>query len=92
MEKREEAASEINKAFNENKKGRVIGQKGKIREMLEETTNCFISVYGSTVAVIGTLIDITTAKGAIEMLLEGANISDVERFLFKRKKGKEFEL
>lgn len=55
------------------KKGRVIGKKGKIREKIEESTGTLISVYGKTIGVIGQLEGITKAKKLIIMLLEGAS-------------------
>src|SRR5208337_3076372 len=34
-------------------RGRVIGLKGKSRRVIEELTQCHLSVYGRTVAIIG---------------------------------------
>lgn len=76
----------------QHKKARVIGRDGKIRNAIEEASNCFISVYGHTIAIIGLLENVPIAKDAIEMMLEGANFENVGRFLYKQKKGKEFEL
>jgi ribosomal RNA assembly protein len=53
-------------------KGRVIGKGGKSRELLEELTECLISIYGSTISIIGNYEMILVAKEAIEMLLNGA--------------------
>lgn len=76
----------------ENKKARVIGKQGKVRERIEELAECFVSVYGNTIGIIGKLESISAAKEGIEMLLQGAKIENLERFLLKEKKGKEFEL
>ena len=53
-------------------RGRIIGKEGKSRELLEELTNCLISVYGGTVAVIGPYEMLQMAKEAVEMLLNGS--------------------
>ncbi|RLG70981.1 MAG: RNA-processing protein [Candidatus Iainarchaeum archaeon] len=66
------------------KRGRLIGRKGLARKKLEELTNTVISVYGKTISIIGKPEDISLAREAIEMLLEGAKHSTVYDFL-KRK-------
>lgn len=75
------------------KKGRVIGKSGKARESIEKSTGCFVSVYGKTVAIIGSAENVENARKAIEMLLGGAKHSSAEGFL-KRKKleRRKFEL
>lgn len=67
-------------------KGRVIGKEGKARRVIEETTNAYISVYGHTIAIIGTLEQINLARQAIEMLIQGAQHSTVYKFLFRRRR------
>jgi ribosomal RNA assembly protein len=53
-------------------KGRIIGNEGKSREILEELTECLISVYGSTISMIGNYEMLPVAKEAVEMLINGA--------------------
>ncbi len=50
---------------------RVIGRRGATRKILEKETNCMISVYGRTVAIIGTHGEIGRAQEAVEELLKG---------------------
>ncbi|MHA1448837.1 MAG: KH domain-containing protein [Candidatus Hodarchaeales archaeon] len=62
-------------------KGRLIGQKGKMRTAIEESTDVFISIYGKTVSIIGRIENIDTAKRAIDMILEGRQLGTVFKFL-----------
>ena len=66
-------------------KSRIIGAGGKTRNYIEDSTNCFISVYGKTVSIIGTYEDMQNAKAAIQMIMDGARHSSVYRFLDKIK-------
>lgn len=71
-------------------RGRVIGKRGKSREIIETLTETSISVYGKTISIIGLAENVTLARNAIEMLLEGATHSGVYRRLEKqRRKQKE---
>jgi ribosomal RNA assembly protein len=65
------------------KKGRIIGRKGKTRNVIESVTNTNISVYGKSVAIIGRYDNVETAKEAILKLIKGARHSAVYRFLEK---------
>ncbi|RME31860.1 RNA-processing protein [Candidatus Woesearchaeota archaeon] len=62
-------------------KGRVIGMKGKSRERIENLTECFVSVYGKTVSIIGPSEWANVAKRAVERLLEGQMHATVWKFL-----------
>ncbi|RLE49736.1 MAG: RNA-processing protein [Candidatus Methanomethylicota archaeon] len=62
-------------------KGRVIGEAGKTRRIIEEMTGAYVSVYGHTVAIIGNYDQVRVAREAIEMLLRGAQHSTVYRYL-----------
>jgi len=62
-------------------KGRVIGEAGKTRRIIEEMTGADISVYGHTVAIIGDYDQVRVAREAIEMLLRGAQHGTVYRYL-----------
>ena len=52
-------------------KGRVIGEHGKSRRVIEELTTTELSVYGHTISIIGTDENVTRAKKAINVLLKG---------------------
>ena len=72
-------------------KGRIIGKEGKSRALLEELTECLYSVYGSTVAIIGSFEMLPVAKKALEMLIEGSFHKTVWNHLYayRRKMKKE---
>jgi ribosomal RNA assembly protein len=53
-------------------KGRIIGKEGKSRSLIEELTECQVSVYGATVALIGSYEMLPIAREAVEMLINGA--------------------
>lgn len=63
-------------------KGRIIGRNGKSRTILEELTDCFISVYGSTVSLIGPHEALPVAREAILKLVEGAFHKTVWNYLY----------
>ncbi len=64
-------------------KGRLIGTRGKTRKLVEELTGASLSVYGHTVAAIGTLLQLDIACRAVDMLLQGSEHATVYRFLEK---------
>jgi ribosomal RNA assembly protein len=67
-------------------KGRVIGECGKTRQILEESTGTYISIYGKTIAAIGTAQQLAVAREALEMLLRGAKHATVYKFLERRRR------
>jgi|TARA_B100002003_G_scaffold251033_1_gene292714 ribosomal RNA assembly protein len=62
-------------------KGRVIGQEGKSRRIIEELTECEICVYGKTIGLIGPVDMIGLGRKSVEMLLQGAMHASVFKFL-----------
>jgi len=66
-------------------KGRIIGTKGKTREIFETLTNVHISVYGKTVCLLGYPEQNAVARAGIEMLLKGSSHGPVYKFLEKKK-------
>jgi ribosomal RNA assembly protein len=72
-------------------KGRIIGKAGKSRAIIEELTECLVSVYGGTVGIIGPYEMLPVAKDAIEMLINGSFHKTVWNHLYayRRKMKKE---
>ena len=76
-------------------KGRIIGQEGKTRRIIEELTDADVSVYGHTVSIIADADEMDIAREAIQMLLRGRQHSSVYRFLHRKRhelKKKKLEL
>ena len=67
-------------------KGRVIGEGGKTRRIIEETTGVCVSVYGKTIALIGLPELLAVARKAIQMLLGGTPHSAVYAFLERKRR------
>lgn len=66
-------------------KGRIIGQEGKTRRIIEELTEADVSVQGHTVSIIADFDQMDTAKEAIQMLLKGSQHNKVYRFLQRKR-------
>ncbi len=62
-------------------KGRVIGERGRSRRIIEETSEADVCIYGDTVGIIGTLEELQLAEAAIEKLLDGASHATVYAML-----------
>lgn len=62
-------------------RARVIGTNGRVRERIEELSGCSMSIYGSTVALIGDEAQLERARRAIELLLRGSEHSTVFHLL-----------
>lgn len=62
-------------------RGRIIGEGGKARRMIEELTGAYISVYGHTVAFIGNFREVKLATDAISMLARGSMHKSVYEML-----------
>ena len=57
--------------------GRIIGENGRTRRVIEQTTETKVSVYGKTVSIIGMSPGLDYARRAIDMLIAGAPHSAV---------------
>lgn len=66
-------------------KGRIIGQEGKTRRIIEELTEADVSVHGHTVSIIADFDQMDVAKEAIQMILQGSQHSKVYRFLQRKR-------
>ncbi|MFX1466675.1 MAG: KH domain-containing protein [Promethearchaeota archaeon] len=67
-------------------RGRLIGERGKTRRIIEEFTGASLSIFGHSVAIIGTIERVTVAKEAIQMILKGMPHKSVYSFLDRKKR------
>jgi ribosomal RNA assembly protein len=66
--------------------GRIIGENGRTRRVIEQTTETKISVYGKTVSLIGMSPGLDYARRALDMLIAGAPHSAVYSRLEKMRR------
>jgi ribosomal RNA assembly protein len=62
-------------------KGRLIGENGRTRELMEELTGANVVIYGSTLGTIGPPAAVRSVRKATEMILDGAPHGAVYAFL-----------
>ena len=67
-------------------RARIIGSEGKIRKMIEQHTGAEISIYKSTVVLVGDGQGLSSARQAIEMLARGSEHGTVMKFLERERK------
>ncbi len=68
----------------ERKKGRIIGENGRTRELMEELTGANVVVYGTTVGAVGGPEELGAVRRAVGMLLDGAPHGAVYSFLERK--------
>jgi len=75
------------------KKSRVIGRQGETRNRIEKETGTSISIYGTTISIIGKFEETDNAEEIIMRIIDGANIPTAfEMFKEKTMRQKRFEL
>ena len=62
-------------------RGRIIGRGGRTRQIIEDLTGCYVTIYGNTVALIGNSVSLPVAKHAVELLLNGSEHATVYHYL-----------
>ena len=72
-------------------RARIIGSEGKIRKMIEQHTNTEISIYKSTVVLVGEGSGLISARQAIEMLASGSEHGTVIKYLEKERRKSRLE-
>ncbi len=75
-----------NKKTTYTRKSRVIGTDGSIRKYLEDNLDCYISIQGKTISIVGNLKNIKVANEVIMRLLKGATIGAIKTTIEKYKK------
>lgn len=67
-------------------RARAIGTHGRARSRIEELSGCSMSVYGSTIALIGEEEQLERATRAVELLLKGSEHATVFHFLARARR------
>jgi ribosomal RNA assembly protein len=67
-------------------RARIIGTEGKIRKLIEQHTDTEISIYNSTVVLVGEENGLMIARQSIEMLASGSEHGTVIKFLEKERR------
>ena len=57
--------------------GRIIGENGRTRKVIEQVTETKLTIYGRTVSIIGINPGLDYARRAVDMLISGAPHSAV---------------
>ncbi|MFB6127121.1 MAG: pre-rRNA-processing protein PNO1 [Halolamina sp.] len=65
-------------------KGRLIGENGRTRELMEELTGADVVIKGSTLGVIGQPEEVEAVRRAAGMILDGAPHGAVYSFLERK--------
>ncbi len=58
-------------------RGRIIGTKGKTKNLLETLSDCFICLHDNIIGIIGRAEDIEKAMAALTSIIQGAKQSKV---------------
>ena len=67
-------------------RARIIGSQGKIRRLIENLTDVEITIYKSTVVLVGDADGLGLARQAIEMIAGGSEHGSVLAFLERSRK------
>lgn len=78
-------AATRNKNDLRRQKGRLIGEGGRTRELMQELTGASVTIYGSTLATIGGPRQVEAVREAAEMILDGAPHGAVYSFLERKR-------
>jgi ribosomal RNA assembly protein len=62
-------------------RGRIIGREGKSKQIIENTTDTHMVVYGKTVCIIGSIDRVHLAARAVDMLANGSMHGSVYKML-----------
>ncbi|ELZ95152.1 RNA-processing protein [Haloferax mucosum ATCC BAA-1512] len=73
-----------NKNDMRRQKGRLIGENGRTRELMEELTGADVVIYGSTLGIIGQPEEVEVVRRAVDMILDGAPHGAVYSYLERK--------
>ena len=73
-----------NKNDLQRQKGRLIGENGRTRELMEELSGANVVIYGSTLGIIGDPEEVEVVRRAVGMILDGAPHGAVYSYLERK--------
>lgn len=73
-----------NKNDLQRQKGRLIGENGRTRELMEQLTGAEVVIYGTTMGIIGEPEEVDAVRHAAGMILDGAPHGAVYSFLERK--------
>ena len=73
-----------NKNDLKRQKGRLIGENGRTRELMEELTGAEVVIKGTTLGIIGQPEEVEAVRRAVGMILDGAPHGAVYSFLERK--------
>lgn len=65
-------------------KGRLIGENGRTRQLMEELSGANVVIYGSTLGIIGEAEEVEAVRRAVGMILDGAPHGAVYSYLERK--------
>jgi ribosomal RNA assembly protein len=66
-------------------KGRIIGEDGKTRRLIEDLSEANLVIYGHTIGIIGSFEEADTARNAVQMIIDGCEHHTVYNYLQKKR-------
>jgi len=69
---------------------RLIGEKGRTKEIISEMTGCEVAIHDYTVAIIGDTADVSIATHAIQSLINGSPHATVYAYLERNRKFRKY--
>lgn len=66
--------------------GRLIGEKGRTKEIISEMTGCDVAIHDFSVSIIGSTDDVEVAAQAIRSLIQGSPHASVYAYLERNRR------
>jgi len=67
-------------------RARIIGKKGKTKQLIEELSECHLSLHKNTLGIIGPAENIRNCIQALKKLIQGSKQSSVYSYLERQRK------
>jgi len=71
--------------------GRLIGEKGRTKEIISEMTGCDVAIHDFSVSIIGNTDDVEIANQAIRSLIQGSPHASVYAYLERNRRLRKYK-